>query len=174
MEYRCIPHRALRELLYMNCRIALPHQESMNRSCTKILSTHFLASIVILAAVTASHADDEVSFNKQIRPIFINKCTKCHGGVKADGDLSLIYRAEALGKGRSGNTLIVPGKPEESELYQRIITDDIDDKMPLQTGDHAEEPLNPEQVNLIKKWIEQGAKWEDHWAYIKPEIKPMN
>jgi hypothetical protein len=132
----------------------------------------YLTGFAAIFAINTSYAKEEISFNKHIRPIFINKCTKCHGGVKADGDLSLIYRAEALGKGRSGNTLIVPGKPEESELYQRIITDDIDDKMPLQTGDHAEEPLNPEQVNLIKKWIEQGAKWEDHWAYIKPEIKP--
>lgn len=129
-----------------------------------------LANLTIFLSLFTSHADEELSFNEHIRPIFINKCTKCHGGVKADGDLSLIYRAEALGKGKSGKTVIVPGKPEESELYRRITTDDIDDKMPLQTGAHAEDPLNPEQVELIKKWIEQGAKWEEHWAYLKPTI----
>ena len=75
-------------------------------------------SIVTLLGLSPSDAEEKLSFNKHIRPIFINKCTKCHGGVKADGDLSLIYRAQALGKGRSGNTLIVPGKPEESELFQ--------------------------------------------------------
>jgi hypothetical protein len=129
-------------------------------------------SIVTLLGLSPSDAEEKLSFNKHIRPIFINKCTKCHGGVKADGDLSLIYRAQALGKGRSGNTLIVPGKPEESELFQRIITDDIDDKMPLQTGPHAEEPLNSEQIATIKKWIEQGAEWEEHWAYLPPTISP--
>lgn len=131
-----------------------------------------IGTATLLGTAAAPAADNTISFNEHIRPIFIAKCTKCHGGVKADGDLSLLYRAEALGKGKSGKTIIVPGKPEESELYRRIITDDIDDKMPLQTGDHAEEPLNPEQIALIKKWIEQGADWEEHWAYLKPEIAP--
>ncbi|MGB1936138.1 MAG: PSD1 and planctomycete cytochrome C domain-containing protein [Akkermansiaceae bacterium] len=131
-----------------------------------------IGTATLLGTAAAPAADNTISFNEHIRPIFIAKCTKCHGGVKADGDLSLLYREEALGKGKSGKTIIVPGKPEESELYRRIITDDIDDKMPLQTGDHAEEPLNPEQIALIKKWIEQGAEWEEHWAYLKPEIAP--
>ncbi|BDS06087.1 cytochrome c [Oceaniferula spumae] len=116
-------------------------------------------------------SEDKISFNKHIRPIFIAKCTKCHGGAKAKGDLSLIYREEALGKGKSGKTLIVPGKPMESELFLRIITDDLDEKMPLQKGDHAEPPLPPNEVAIIKKWIEQGAEWEDHWAFAKP-VKP--
>ena len=123
---------------------------------------------VFFASVSGVLAD-KISFNEHIRPILNSKCTKCHGGAKADGDLSLIYRAEALGKGKSGKTIIVPGKPEASELYRRIVTDDLDDKMPLQKGDHAEEPLTEEQTQLIRKWIEQGAEWEEHWAYIAPK-----
>lgn len=122
---------------------------------------------------TQIHAEDKISFNEHIRPILNSKCTKCHGGAKADGDLSLIYREEALGKGKSGKTIIVPGKPEQSELFRRIITDDVDDKMPLQKGDHAEPPLPPEEIALIKKWIEQGAEWEEHWAYIKPKKEKL-
>ena len=133
----------------------------MNQAPGSFIKRLFLAGLATICGAASSHAHEELSFNQHIRPIFINKCTKCHGGVKADGDLSLIYRAEALGKGKSGKTVIVPGKPEESELYRRITTDDIDDKMPLQAGDHAEEPLNSDQVALIKKWIERGAKWED-------------
>ncbi|MGB1258749.1 MAG: PSD1 and planctomycete cytochrome C domain-containing protein [Akkermansiaceae bacterium] len=132
-------------------------------------SFHLALSLTLSAAISCASAAEKVSFNKHIRPIFNNKCTKCHGGAKADGDLSLIYRAEVLGKGKSGKTIIVPGKPEESELFRRITTDDIDDKMPLQEGDHADEPLTEAQVKLIRTWIEQGAQWEDHWAYIKPE-----
>ena len=133
----------------------------MNSTFGIHLTRFSIICVTMLLGMATCHADEQLSFNKHIRPIFINKCTKCHGGVKADGDLSLIYRAEALGKGKSGKTVIVPGKPEESELYRRITTDDIDDKMPLQAGDHAEEPLNSDQVALIKKWIERGAKWED-------------
>ena len=116
-------------------------------------------------------ADVKISFNDDIRPIFINKCTKCHGGAKADGGLSLIYREQALGTGESGIAIIVPGKPQESELYRRIVTDDLDDKMPLQHGDHADEPLSDEQCETIKSWIEQGAQWDDHWAYLAPVQK---
>ncbi|SHJ22423.1 Planctomycete cytochrome C [Rubritalea squalenifaciens DSM 18772] len=135
-----------------------------------IISTT-LATLTLVTAT--SLAQEKISFNEHIRPILNSKCTKCHGGAKADGDLSLIYREEALGKGKSGKTIIVPGKPEESELFRRIITDDLDDKMPLQKGDHAEPPLPPEEVALIKKWIEQGAEWEEHWAYVKPKKEKL-
>ncbi|PQJ29816.1 PSD1 and planctomycete cytochrome C domain-containing protein [Rubritalea profundi] len=127
-----------------------------------------ILSTIIATSLLQAEAGSKVSFNKDVRPIFINKCTKCHGGAKADGDLSLIYRSEVLGIGKSGKTIIVPGKPAESELYRRIITDDLDDKMPLQQGDHADEPLSKKQTDTIKRWIEQGAQWEEHWAYIPP------
>ncbi len=128
---------------------------------------HIVLPITLVSS--AVMAEENISFNEHIRPILNSKCTKCHGGAKADGDLSLIYRAEALGKGKSGKTIIVPGKPSESELYRRIVTDDMDDKMPLQKGDHAEEPLSEAETKLIHDWIEQGAEWEEHWAYIAPE-----
>ncbi|MBT8043468.1 MAG: DUF1549 domain-containing protein, partial [Verrucomicrobiae bacterium] len=125
-----------------------------------------LATSLVLAG---SAVADEISFNQHIRPIFTAKCTKCHGGAKADGDLSLIYRSQVLGKGKSGKTIIVPGKPDASELFRRITTDDLDDKMPLQKGDHAEDPLTEDQIEVIRQWIEQGALWEELWAYIKPK-----
>lgn len=132
-----------------------------------------ISSIITMTASLSSSMCEEISFNKDIRPIFISKCTKCHGGAKADGDLSLIYRDEVLGKAKSGKTIITPGRPDKSELYRRIITDDIDDKMPLQEGEHADDPLSAEQCETIKKWIQQGAKWEDHWAYSKPQKRRL-
>lgn len=136
---------------------------------------HLLSITILTAAFSTliSNGQEKISFNEQIRPILNSKCTKCHGGAKADGDLSLIYREQALGKGKSGKTIIVPGHPEKSELFRRIVTDDIDDKMPLQTGDHAEAPLPQKEIDLIKKWIQQGAHWEEHYAYIKPTIQPL-
>jgi len=135
--------------------------------------TLIILSTIIATSLLQAESGSKISFNKDIRPIFINKCTKCHGGAKTDGDLSLIYRSEVLGKGKSGETIIVPGKPEESELYRRITTNDLDDKMPLQQGEHAEEPLSKEQCDTIKRWIEQGAEWEEHWAYISPKNHPL-
>lgn len=73
----------------------------------------------------------------------------------------------------SGKTIITPGKPEQSELYRRITTEDTDDKMPLQTGEHADAPLSDAQIGLIRKWIEHGAEWEEHWAYLKPKKHPV-
>lgn len=137
------------------------------------LSQLTILSTIIATSLLQADSGSKVSFNKDIRPIFINKCTKCHGGAKADGDLSLIYREEVLGTGKSGKTIIVPGHPEKSELYRRIVTDDVDDKMPLQVGEHADEPLTKLQCDTIKKWIEQGAQWQDHWAYSKPINKPF-
>jgi len=135
-----------------------------------LLSISFL--LAAFSTLVAS-AEEKLSFNEHIRPILNSKCTKCHGGAIQKGDLSLIYREQALGKGKSGKINIVPGHPEKSELFRRIITDDIDDKMPLQTGDHAEDPLPPHEVELIKKWIEQGAEWEEHYAYVKPKNHPL-
>lgn len=118
----------------------------------------------------AASAEDKISFNEKIRPILNRSCVGCHGGVKKAGDVSLIYREEALGKGESGKYIIVPGKPEESDLYNRIISKDPNIVMPkIEKGGHGE-PLTQEEINLIKTWIEQGAHWEEHWAYIKPEI----
>ncbi|MBT8036304.1 MAG: PSD1 and planctomycete cytochrome C domain-containing protein [Verrucomicrobiae bacterium] len=142
---------------------------STRTTCAAILS--------ILCGTPHAQAEQKISFNTHIRPLFIAKCTQCHGGAKADGDLSLIYRSEVLGQGKSGKTIITPGQPDQSELYRRITTDDIDDKMPLQEGDHADTPLNDQQITLIRQWIEQGAHWEEHWAYTPPinhPIPPLN
>ncbi|MDX2191433.1 MAG: DUF1553 domain-containing protein [Bacteroidota bacterium] len=106
---------------------------------------------------------EEISYNKHIRPIFNANCTGCHGGVKKAGGISFIYREEALGKGQSGKPCIIPGDPENSELVKRIEHHDKQLKMPL-----GKPALTEEQMSLIKKWIKQGAKWEEHWAYVAP------
>ena len=116
---------------------------------------------------------DRVDFSEQIRPLFNRMCTGCHGGVKEAGGLSLLYKESAFGKTNHGIG-IVPGKPEESMVY-KVITDPPEvfdkkkgkmhrlEKMPLE-----KEPLTEEEIALIKRWIEEGAPWEEHWAYTKP------
>ncbi|WKN32835.1 DUF1553 domain-containing protein [Porifericola rhodea] len=108
--------------------------------------------------------EQKVDFNAEIRPILNKKCITCHGGVKRSGDFSLLFRSEALGVNESGKRAIVPGDVEASEMIHRIKHTDPEERMPPEG-----EPLSQEEVNLLSRWIEQGAYWEDHWAYVKPE-----
>jgi len=137
-----------------------------------VSTNNLLMALVLLFCFTLSAED--VDFSRDIRPIFNRKCTSCHGGVKKAGGLSLIYKNLALGKSNNG-TVIIPGKPEESLLYQ-IITNPPKiwdakkkkhrhlEKMPLE-----KEPLTEHEVELIRLWIEQGASWEEHWSFEKPQ-----
>jgi Protein of unknown function (DUF1553)/Protein of unknown function (DUF1549)/Planctomycete cytochrome C/Carbohydrate binding module (family 6) len=106
----------------------------------------------------------DISYNRDIRPIFNKKCIVCHGGVRKNGNFSLLFREEALAKAKSGKYAIIPFESENSELVKRLKSHDLEVRMPKN-----KEPLSNDEINKIVSWIDQGAKWEDHWAYIKPE-----
>ncbi len=111
---------------------------------------------------------DQVSFSHDIRPILNQNCVLCHGGVRQKNGVSFIFREDALGVGKSGRRTIVPGKPDASELIARITSKDPEARMPY----HAP-PLSPGQVALLRRWIKEGAKWEDHWAFVAPKPQPL-
>ena len=123
----------------------------------------FLTSLIIAIACQSSD-QTSVSFNKDIRPILNENCLACHGGVKAMGEFSLLFEEDAFAKTKSGKTAIVPGSHKKSELYRRLIHSDPELRMPFE-----KEPLTPKEINLIAQWIDEGAKWEKHWAYIPPQ-----
>ena len=107
---------------------------------------------VALAAAQVLRADDKIDFAKSIQPVFEKRCLECHGAEKDKGDLRLHTKETAL-----GGHAIVAGKAGESELVKRIsLPDGHDDIMPPKG-----EPLTKEQIDLIKKWIDQGALWPD-------------
>jgi len=107
--------------------------------------------------------DGYISFNEDIRPILNEKCLRCHGGVKANGGFSLLFEEDAFGETESGKPAIVPGHHQRSELYQRLVHTNAEMRMPLDA-----QPLTPDEIDLIADWIDQGAKWEKHWAYVPP------
>src|SRR5688572_8929156 len=109
-----------------------------------------------------------IDFNRDIRPILNQNCTSCHGGVKQAGEVSFIYREEALGKGKSGRPTVVPGKPNASELIARVTSNDPQMRMPY----HAP-PLQPKQIALLKDWIRQGAPWDEYWAFVPPKPQSL-
>lgn len=109
---------------------------------------------------------EPVSFNDSIQPILLGHCAKCHGGVKQAGGVSFVYEEQALGRGKSGLRVIVPGNAEESELYRRVTTNDPDDRMPPMDG--SPHGLSNEEQRLIREWIGQGAQWGKHWSFEAP------
>ncbi|MDA1214677.1 MAG: DUF1549 domain-containing protein, partial [Planctomycetota bacterium] len=117
-------------------------------------------------ALTAHAADRPIDFNRDIRPLLSNNCFACHGqdDKKRKADLRLDIRG-ALGD-PANTSYVVPGDPDGSELYQRLISTDPDVVMPPPGFDHN---LTDAQKNLIREWVEQGAVFENHWSFIRPE-----
>lgn len=108
--------------------------------------------------------NEDIDFNTQIRPILNKKCMSCHGGVRQNGGLSFLFPQMALDTLESGNFAIVPGSPRKSSLIHRINEKDPELRMPPEGP-----PLSQEQITVLTDWIRQGAKWEDHWAYVPPD-----
>jgi len=124
----------------------------------------WLSCLLLLTLGCQPDEDDRVSFNRDIRPILNEKCMRCHGGVKAMGGFNLLFEATALGPTESGRPAIIPGDHHKSELYRRLVADDLEARMPLDG-----EPLSRREIDLISRWIDEGARWEKHWAYIPPD-----
>ncbi len=117
---------------------------------------------------------DSISYNFDIRPILSDKCFKCHGpdANKRQVGLRLDVAEEAykvLDENPSWHA-IVPGKPELSQVFLRISSQDTALQMPPV---NSKLTLAPREIKLIKKWIEQGAKYERHWSFIAPEDRGL-
>jgi hypothetical protein len=121
---------------------------------------------LFLASLTLSAADKPtVDYVRDVRPILANSCYACHGpdDKARKGKLRLDLRDEAIKKA------IVPGKGSESPLVKRVVSKDSEETMPPA---HAKKPaITPDQANLLTRWIDEGAKFDQHWAYVKP-VRP--
>ncbi len=131
----------------------------------RLMSSTFRS--VALSLALAASARAAVDFNRDVRPILNKHCTGCHGGVKQAGGISFVYREKALAEGKSGAVTIVPGKAEESEMILRVTSKDNDERMP--PPEHGEgKPLSEAEVATLRQWIGEGAKWGEHWSFVKP------
>ena len=129
-----------------------------------------LAAWLSLAAIGhgAAPSPARLSFNRDIRPILSDNCFACHGPDHANRQAGLRLDTFELATAEldSGTRAIVPEKIDESELVARIITDDPDSVMP---PPHAKiGRLSAEQVEIVKRWIAEGARYEPHWAFVAP------
>ena len=134
-----------------------------------------LAAAVLLAGRLAALGQDggTVDFNRDVRRILSDNCFTCHGpdeaerkgGQRSEGGLRL-DTSEGARADLGGYAAIIPGHPEQSELIARITTEDSDDLMP--PADSGKK-LTPEEIEVLKLWIGQGAPYARHWSYVKPE-----
>jgi hypothetical protein len=121
---------------------------------------------IALGTGAAARQDGPPDFARQIRPLLEARCLECHGPAKDKGQLRLDQRASGLAR-------VVPGDALGSELYRRLVSSDPQERMPQAGG-----PLDPAQIELLRRWIDAGAAWPaeidstelaaPHWAYVAP------
>src|SRR5437870_5621451 len=112
----------------------------------------FVSLASVAAADEPKTEKDRISYTRQIRPIFQANCQGCHQPAKARGEYVMTLRDKLLKGGDSGKKAIVPGQPEQSFLIEQIVPVDGKAKMP-----EGKKPLDADDIELIRKWIAQGA-----------------
>src|SRR5262245_42096968 len=161
-----------------SARLHRPRSRLMKRTSPRrlllvaALTTTLLGSAAARAQNAAAQPETRVDFGRQIRPPLSDHCFKCHGpdANAREAELRLDLREGAL---RSEKPVIVPGKSDQSELWRRVSSSDPDTVMPPPASGRK---LSAEQKELIRRWIEGGATWEQHWAFrapVRPDLPPV-
>jgi len=137
----------------------------------KLCVSLLLLAVAICAApraprltAPAAYAAQDVQFNRDIRPLLSNRCFYCHGPDEKNRKAGLrLDTFEGATKDRGGYRAITPGKPDESELLRRVTAHDAGEVMP---PPRAKKPaVTPQEAELLRRWIAQGAKYQGHWAF---------
>lgn len=140
------------------------------RDATRATGLFFLALAASLpgAAVAQSPAGTPIDFSRQIRPILSENCFVCHGpdASQRKARLRLDTRDGATAKLRGGGRAVVPGKAAASALIERITSHDDAERMPPPKSNKR---LTQAQIELLRRWIEQGASYAEHWAFVAPK-----
>jgi hypothetical protein len=133
----------------------------------------------VVAAIGAEPFDrlksppaNKISFDRDVRPILSNHCWKCHGpdANERKAGLRLDQHESAIKPAESGKAAIVPAQPGDSELLRRVLSSDADELMPPASEN---KPLSAAQKEILKRWIEQGATFEQHWSFRPVQRPPV-
>ena len=140
----------------------------------RIPMKRFCFGVFLTAMYTSSlrAEDQQISFNRDVRPILSDACFHCHGPDDQQRQAGLRFdeRDSAIAEAESGETPIVPGNISASELIKRITSDDESVVMPPRDSGKS---ISPDQIETLKRWISKGAKYEGHWAFqkvIRPSV----
>jgi hypothetical protein len=151
----------------MVCRESSPSERPIRRVRTGLLARIVLVAFEAACFVPAARADQpRVEFNRQIRPLLSDRCFRCHGpdARQRKADLRLDVEMSAKAK-RDGEPALVPGKPDDSELFRRVTSDDDTERMP---PPGAGKPLTREEIGLLRHWIADGAEYQPLWSFLPP------
>ena len=120
-----------------------------------------LLGLIVLQVPGLCVGVEPVDFNREVRPLLSDRCFQCHGPDEEHrkGDLRLDLEDAATAEA------IVPGQPDKSSLLLRITHLDADERMP---PEELGKPLSKQEIELIRRWIGEGAEWSEHWAYVPP------
>lgn len=124
-------------------------------------------SVLVVWSAPAVFGQKPIDFTRDIRPLLSNSCFQCHGPDEESREADLrLDRKEGLFRDVDGYAIVKPEHPSNSELVNRILSDDPDVMMPPPS---ANKPLSEKQTQLLVEWIRQGASWEEHWAFRPPQ-----
>jgi hypothetical protein len=130
-----------------------------------------LLCALLAAPLSGALAAQDVEFNRDIRPILSDKCYTCHGPDQANRKTKLRFDTESGAKQDLGDRFaIVPGEPDNSQMIRRITATVPAMRMPPVWSPYR---LSEGEIAVIRRWIEQGAKWEKHWSFIPPKRRPV-
>ncbi|MEO6593487.1 MAG: DUF1553 domain-containing protein [Planctomycetota bacterium] len=137
-------------------------------------SSILLSWSILVAAAAAQHDGvvthapaDRIDFARAVQPILAHHCYACHGpdDAKRKADLRLDRRTDAFAE-RDNGAAFVAGQPAASEAMVRMLSDDPDEHMPPPDSGHE---LKPAEIETLRRWIEGGAEWTEHWAFVAPQ-----
>lgn len=137
----------------------------MIRSPQRFLSALLLVGTSFGSAFAQEQESEEVDFGRDVQPILARNCFACHGPDQAEGGLNLTDKDSVLSAELdSGLHAIIAGNTDDSELLRRIGSTDEFERMPPEG-----KPLKTEEIDVIRRWVEQGADWEVHWGFRQPQ-----
>src|SRR5437868_4440980 len=126
-----------------------------------------LALLAALTCVASPAQTTSVEFNRDIRPILSDRCFACHGPDESKRKSKLRLDTEAGAKSDlGGHFALLPGNPAQSELIRRVTSDDLSRRMPPAYSGASR--LTDREIDLLKRWVEQGAPWQQHWSFLPP------
>lgn len=135
---------------------------------------NFLGLLLIVIAGRTAFASD-ISYNRDIRPLLSDRCFACHGPDEAKREanlrLDISTGDESPFQVRDGHQAIKAGDPTSSELWKRLTTEDESLRMP--PHDSIKKPLTAEQSELVRRWITQGATYDDFWSFVPPKPQTL-
>ncbi len=152
--------KACREILYDG--LPRPSVRRFRRPWKAIVLRAVVAAVTFILLASTVRAES-VEYSRDIKRLLSNSCFACHGPDEnvREADLRLDVRESAV----DDIGAIVPGDADASEVIARLTTDDPDMKMPPEDSNRP--VLTPEQIELMRRWINEGAKYQEHWAYVK-------